>query len=86
VRRGINGIITRNKETLPQFDLPKEKRFSNVNGAFRVNHPAAIQDKKIMLVDDIYTTGSTVNECAKTLKESGAAKVYVLTLARAVLD
>ncbi|MFA4858861.1 MAG: ComF family protein [Candidatus Margulisiibacteriota bacterium] len=81
-----NEIITRSRETLPQFDLPKEKRSTNVSGAFRINNPKAIQDQRILLVDDIYTTGATVNECAKTLKQGGAAKVYVLTLARAVLD
>ena len=49
-----------------------------------VKHPERIRGKKIVLVDDVYTTGSTVNECARVLIKAGAAFVDVLTLARAI--
>jgi ComF family protein len=70
--------------TEPQIHLGKKERESNVRGAFKVTNPDRIRDHKILLVDDVYTTGSTVKECARVLMESKAATVAVLTLARAV--
>ncbi|MCX5726280.1 MAG: ComF family protein [Candidatus Saganbacteria bacterium] len=77
------GIIIRRKETKPQFDLPREKRFENVKDAFIVNDNRPIIGKSVLLVDDIYTTGATVEECSKALREAGAKDIYVLTLSRA---
>jgi ComF family protein len=57
-------------------------RALSVENAFEVMRPSFIKDEKILLVDDIYTSGATVSNCAKVLKESGADKVYVFTLAR----
>ena len=57
-------------------------RALSVENAFQVMRPSFIKDEKILLVDDIYTSGATVSNCAKVLKESGADKVYVFTLAR----
>ena len=56
----------------------------NIKDAFSVRDGAAIRDKRILLVDDVYTTGATVNECARELMDNGARCVDVLTLARAM--
>ena len=70
--------------TEPQINLGKKKRELNVRGVFSVTHPHKIQGQKIILVDDVYTSGSTVKECARILMKNKAEKVAVLTLARAV--
>jgi ComF family protein len=76
--------LERVRDTHPQFDLPREKRLTNVKGVFKVSEPKAVYNKNILLLDDIYTTGSTIFECTKALKVAGAKRVEVLTLARAV--
>lgn len=81
----VTGILHRIRETLPQFDLPPKERFKNIKGSFMVGNHDYIKDKRIMLVDDIYTTGSTISECTRVLKEAQAAKVHVLTLSRALM-
>lgn len=70
--------------TEPQVSLGKERRTANVKGAFAVKNGKKVEGQKIILVDDVYTTGSTVKECAGALMQHGAAEVAVLTLARAV--
>jgi ComF family protein len=70
--------------TEPQINLGKRERESNVRGAFKIMNPEKIKDQRIILVDDVYTTGSTVKECARLLLKEGASSVAVLTLARAV--
>ena len=70
--------------TEPQINLGKKDRESNVRGAFIVTEPDRIKDHRIILVDDVYTTGSTVKECARILMKNKASTVAVLTLARAV--
>jgi ComF family protein len=57
-------------------------RRETVADAFRVTYPALIAGERILLVDDVFTTGATVSSCAKTLLETGAAEVFVLTIAR----
>ena len=57
----------------------------NVAGAFRVVRPNAVDGRRILLIDDVYTTGATVNECSRALLRAGAQNVDVLVLARAVL-
>ena len=74
-------ILRKIKETKPQSKLPKKDRRNNVKDAYIVTGSEKIKDKQVLLIDDVLTTGSTVNECAKVLKKSGAKKVYVLTLA-----
>jgi ComF family protein len=75
--------LVRNRKTLSQTGLGREKRRQNVKNAFSVTRPEKISGKQILLVDDVFTTGSTSRECAKTLLAAGAGAVRVLTLARA---
>jgi len=76
-------VLVRIKDTRPQVDLKtlKERR-DNVKGAFAVPRPAEVKGKKILLIDDLYTTGATARECARVLSRAGAARVEVLTVAR----
>jgi len=72
------------RETKPQFELKNEKeRLSNVKGAFFVEDKHRFDKKAVLLVDDVFTTGATSNECSKTILKSGASRVFVLTLCRA---
>lgn len=77
------GLLRRVKKSAPQSLLGKKERLHNLDGAFRVPRGQSVLNRNIALVDDVFTTGSTVNECAKTLRAAGAAKVTVITLARA---
>lgn len=72
------------KWTRPQSELDKKKREKNITDTFFVIDKNVFRGKNVLLVDDVYTTGSTINECAKMLVESGASKVYSLTLARSI--
>lgn len=64
-----------------QSDLSADERRINAEGNYRVKKPELVSGRKILLVDDICTTGATLSECAKMLKKSGAAKVYCVTAA-----
>jgi ComF family protein len=75
--------LKRHIYTQPQVSLGKMDRQANVRGAFVMKKPGHLAGEKILLVDDVYTTGSTLNECARILVKNGAAEVAVLTLARA---
>jgi ComF family protein len=72
------------KDTPMQISLKKRERGKNLKGVFEVKDPEAIQGKAVVLVDDVYTTGATVNECARTLLKAGAKQVAALTVARAL--
>jgi ComF family protein len=72
------------KDTPVQIALKKRERRKNLKGAFQVRDQETIQGKSIVLVDDVYTTGATVNECSRTLLAAGAKQVTVLTVARAL--
>ena len=62
----------------------EEERIKNVAGAFALRRPDEMKDRDVLLIDDVFTTGATMNECARVLKDAGAARVTALTLARAV--
>ena len=80
---GISGgNLRRVRRTSPQTDLPRSLRLSNVRGIFGVRDSSEFNGQELLLIDDVYTTGSTVNECSKTLIEAGAKSVCVLTAAR----
>lgn len=71
-------VLVRIKTTAPQYGLAPDKRRSNVRGCFAVQ--GDVRGAKILLADDILTTGATLEEAAKTLKSAGAKSVYALTL------
>lgn len=75
--------LQRRRSTPPQVGLGEQERRRNVAGAFAVRDHAAVRDRSILLVDDVMTTGATVEECAKTLRRAGARRVDVVVLARA---
>jgi ComF family protein len=77
-------VLKRHKSTKPQTGLKRRERMKNIKNAFSISDPDRIKEKKILLVDDVYTTGATVNECASVLLKNGAGQVDVLTLARAM--
>jgi len=77
-----NDVLVRNKSHKPQSWLSRKERLKNTLEAFDIRPKASIDGKWILLIDDVITTGSTVQACAKKLKENGARKVSVLTLAR----
>jgi ComF family protein len=83
IRVERNALI-RKKWTEPQTGLSRKQRLTNVRNAYGINDSGNIVGKRILLVDDVYTTGATVNECAKVLLDGGAKRVDVLTLAQAV--
>jgi ComF family protein len=74
--------LVRTRHTEPQVGLNPKERRDNVKGAFAVTDPARVQGKSVLLIDDLYTTGSTVKECARVLLKAGARRVEVLTVAR----
>lgn len=77
-------ILCRIKNTKDQTKLSIEERKQNVAGAFQVNDKQKIlHDKKIILVDDVITTGATLNECAKVLKQAGVKEILGVTIAKA---
>jgi ComF family protein len=80
----VPDLLVRTKETLPQADLDKEARLKNVAGAFEFNRASrfAIHDSRVIIFDDVWTSGATLREAAKVLKRAGAEKVCGLTLAR----
>jgi len=76
--------LVRSRATPPQTMRDRKERARNVRGAFAVRHPARVAGRRILLVDDVMTTGATAEECARVLKAAGARRVDVLTLARAL--
>jgi ComF family protein len=77
-------LLVRAQATVPQSALGRAQRAANIKNAFDLNEPNQVIDKRILLIDDVYTTGATVNECARLLLNADAGHVDVLTLARAV--
>lgn len=73
--------LGRRKATLPQWELRLQERRANIKGAFVITRPEDIVGKHILLVDDIFTTGLTMDECAKVLKKAGAQHVTGLAVA-----
>lgn len=77
-------FLVRNKWTEPQTGLDRKRRKANIKNAFRIRDAEKLDGKRVLLVDDVYTTGATANECSKVLLAAGARQVDVLTLARAM--
>ncbi|GAB4363560.1 MAG: hypothetical protein Kow00128_04430 [Deltaproteobacteria bacterium] len=76
-------LLRRVRDGAPQAGLPAERRSGNIRGAFAVP-PGAVVPRRILLLDDVYTSGATAQECALALKRGGAEHIVVVTVARAV--
>jgi ComF family protein len=75
-------ILLRTRETQSQIGLTSHQRRENMRGAFEVARAGEVTAREVLLVDDVYTTGTTASECARVLRRAGAAKVWVATVAR----
>jgi competence protein ComFC len=78
----VSKNLVKIKKTEAQMKLSAKDRSENVKDAFAIKNPAEFAGKKIFLVDDVYTTGSTTQECARVLRDAGAKKVWGVTIAR----
>jgi len=83
-KKPYSNVLKRIKHTKQQAQLTRQKRKTNMRNAFSLNTQSktSIFGKSILLIDDVYTTGSTINECAKVLKEAGASNIVGFTYAR----
>lgn len=77
-------LLLRHRPAMPQALLSGKKRRGNLGNAFSLAQPNSVAGAKILLVDDVYTTGSTVNECSRVLSKAGAERIEVLTVARSL--
>lgn len=77
-----NRVLSRTKNNPPQVDFNPKERSQNVAGIFKVVRPELLAGKSILLVDDVYTTGATMQECARVLKSVGVIKVHGFVIAR----
>lgn len=75
-------LLVRRRATASQIGLSSHQRRENLRGAFAVIDPEEVKGREVLLVDDVFTTGTTVSECARVLRRAGASKVWVATVAR----
>jgi ComF family protein len=75
-------VLVRTRETHSQIGLTSNQRRENLRGAFKVARAQEVTGREVLLVDDVYTTGTTATECARVLRRAGASKVWVATVAR----
>lgn len=78
------GVLEKVKETPPQVGLSGKERRQNLRGAFAVKEPEAVKGKKVLVVDDVFTTGATLSEVSKVLLKAGAKEVFAITVARSI--
>ena len=76
------GVLQRWRYTETQTGLSRHQRQENIRGAFKVVLPETVLGREVLLVDDVFTTGTTVSECARILRRAGATRVFVATVAR----
>lgn len=77
-----NNILIKAKNNNAQSSLNRIERFSNVKDVYKIKNINFVKEKKILVIDDIYTTGNTVNECSKILKDNGAKEIGILTISK----
>ena len=77
-----DSLLERRRETQSQIGLSSHQRRENIRGAFAVTKPEKVSGRECLLVDDVFTTGTTVSECARILRRAGASNVWVATVAR----
>ncbi len=77
------GVLIRIKKTSTQTEMNQKERLDNVKNAFEVMMPEKVSGQNVLLVDDVFTTGATLNEATRVLKKAGALTIHVFTLARA---
>lgn len=82
--RIVPNLLVRHRATQPQAGLDAATRRVNMADAFRLRHPSTVEARHVLLVDDVLTTGATVDACARSVMQAGAATVRVLTLARTI--
>jgi ComF family protein len=80
--RLLEGVLERKRETRSQTGLTSHQRRENMRGAFMVARLEEVKGQPVLIVDDVYTAGTTVGECARVLRRAGASKVWVATVAR----
>lgn len=80
----FSDALVKIKETKPQMELKRKERIENLKNCFKIKNKENIENKTVLLLDDVYTTGATMEECSKILKQSGAEKVWGITVAREV--
>ena len=78
----IEKLLTKTRNTKRQVGLKRQQRKNNLSGAFKANQNVDISNKKILIIDDVTTTGQTLEECAKVLKNAGAKEVWGLVISR----
>ena len=78
----VNNCLIKTKNIIEQSKLNKEDRQQNIQGVYSIQNEEIITNKKVLLIDDIYTTGSTVNECSKILQQARPERIGVLVLAK----
>lgn len=78
----VSGVLLRTRDTHSQIGLTSHQRRENMRGAFAVPRATEITGREVILVDDVYTTGTTATECARVLRRAGASQVWVATVAR----
>ena len=78
----VTGALQRIRETGSQIGLTRHQRRENLRGAFAVKVPGRLADRDVLLVDDVFTTGTTASECARVLRKAGVRNIWVATVAR----
>ena len=78
----VNNCLIKTKNIVEQSKLNKEDRIQNIQGVYELKNKQLIKNKNVLLIDDIYTTGSTVNECSKILRQGNPRKIGILVLAK----